>query len=64
MKRRNVEDVDGVLRVRATPQDASVQIRALNLSQRIGQPGQGPLLTERERDLLLIAIAQVLKIGD
>ena len=59
-----VDDSGTVITVRAHPADAVARIRKAGPSMRgrIAKAHAGPLLTEAERDVLLLAIAQKLGI--
>lgn len=61
--RKDVHDRGDVLAVRARPDDAAARLRRVRKSihSRIAA-NQTPLLTNAERDLLLVAVAQSLRI--
>jgi hypothetical protein len=60
-----ITDTGTSITVRARPDDAVARIRKLraSLRERIGRTQPTPLLTDAERDLLLLAIAQTLDIA-
>jgi ribosome recycling factor len=62
--KKDISDTEGVLRVRATPEDAGARVRRLRKSihDRVKKNQSAPLLSDAERDLLLLAVAQKLGI--
>lgn len=58
-----IEDRNDVVKIQPAAADASARLRLITnaMSKRLAS-GQHPLLTDIERDLLLIGIAQELKI--
>jgi ribosome recycling factor len=62
--RKTVTDAGGVLKIAASPEDASARVRRMrrSLNERVKKNQSAELLSDAERDLLLLAIAQKLGI--
>jgi hypothetical protein len=63
MMRKQIQDRGDVIAVRAKPEDAVATVRRMRgaIQERLSE-NQQPLITNAERDILLVAIAQQLGI--